>query len=133
MNEHCKKILNLSGIQFDSIYQLDNLLIEREIMMDYDLKKYSTVKDNIKDIKIIVSSSNLTSLHENAQKKQRWPLLNLVRQILRYYNFDMIPIRKSDGYTLDGVKKFKRYFHIQKQEKDEEKDQEKDQEKEQNE
>jgi hypothetical protein len=25
----------------------------------------------------------------------------------------MTPIRKSDGYTLNGVKKYKRYFHIE--------------------
>jgi hypothetical protein len=27
----------------------------------------------------------------------------------------MEPIRKSDGYTLEGVKKYKRYFQIKKQ------------------
>jgi hypothetical protein len=26
----------------------------------------------------------------------------------------MEPIRKSDGYTLEGVKKYKRYFQIKK-------------------
>ena len=26
----------------------------------------------------------------------------------------MEPIRKADGYTLDGVKKYKRYFQIKK-------------------
>jgi hypothetical protein len=26
----------------------------------------------------------------------------------------MEPIRKSDGYTLDGIKKYKRYFLIKK-------------------
>ena len=26
----------------------------------------------------------------------------------------MIPIRKCDGYTLDGIKKFKRYFQVVK-------------------
>jgi hypothetical protein len=26
----------------------------------------------------------------------------------------MEPIRKSDGYTLDGIKKYKRYFLINK-------------------
>jgi hypothetical protein len=27
----------------------------------------------------------------------------------------MEPIRKADGYTLEGVKKYKRYFQIHKQ------------------
>jgi len=114
MDEQCKKILNLSGIKFDSLDELDNLFIEREILLDDELNKYSIVKDQIKSVKKIVSSSNLTCLHENAQINQKWPLLNLVRQILRYYKFNMIPTRKSDGYTLDGVKKFKRFFLIKK-------------------
>ncbi len=37
----------------------------------------------------------------------------------------MVPVRKSDGYTLDGIKKYKRFFQIErknviiKQEKEE--------------
>ena len=30
------------------------------------------------------------------------------------YGYRLEPVRKSDGYTLDGVKKFKRYFQIEK-------------------
>jgi hypothetical protein len=54
----------------------------------------------------------MTSLQKNAEKEQKWPLLNLVRQILNVYNYKMEPIRKSDGYTLEGVKKYKRFFQI---------------------
>jgi len=114
MNDQCKQILNLSGIQFDSIDQLENLYIEREILLDNELNKYEKIKNQIKDIKKIISSTNLTCLHGNAEINQKWPLLNLVRQILRYYKFNMIPNRKSDGYTIDGKKKFKRFFIIQK-------------------
>jgi hypothetical protein len=56
----------------------------------------------------------MTSLQRNADKSQKWPLLNLVRQILSTHNYKMEPIRKSDGYTLEGVKKYKRYFLIKK-------------------
>ena len=56
----------------------------------------------------------MTSLQKNADKSQKWPLLNLVRQILSTHNYKMEPIRKSDGYTLEGVKKYKRYFLIKK-------------------
>jgi hypothetical protein len=54
----------------------------------------------------------MTSLQKNAETIQKWPLLNIVRQILQNYNYKMIPIRKCDGYTLDGIKKFKRFFQI---------------------
>ncbi len=56
----------------------------------------------------------MTGLQRNADKHQKWPLLNLIRQILNTYNYDMEPIRKSDGYTLEGVKKYKRFFQIKK-------------------
>ena len=55
----------------------------------------------------------MTSLHKNADKSQKWPLLNLIRQILNVYGYKMYPIRKADGYTLEGIKKYKRYFQIQ--------------------
>jgi hypothetical protein len=56
----------------------------------------------------------MTSLQKNADKSQKFPLINLVRQILNVYDYKMEPIRKSDGYTLEGVKKYKRYFQIKK-------------------
>ena len=46
----------------------------------------------------------LTSLQTNAPKKQKWPLLNLVRQVLRYCHYKMTPKRVSAGYTKDGKK-----------------------------
>ena len=60
----------------------------------------------------------MTGLQRNADKNQKWPLLNLIRQILNAYNYEMEPIRKSDGYTLEGVKKYKRYFLIKKKSND---------------
>jgi hypothetical protein len=59
----------------------------------------------------------MTSLQKNANVCQRWPLLNLIRQILNTFGFKMDPIRKSDGYTLDGIKKYKRFFQIVKKKK----------------
>jgi hypothetical protein len=39
-------------------------------------------------------------------------LINLVRQILSVYKYVLTPIRKCDGYTPEGVKKYKRFFKI---------------------
>ena len=41
----------------------------------------------------------MTSLQTNAPGKQKWPLLNLVRQILKAIDYKMTPQRKSNGYT----------------------------------
>ena len=56
----------------------------------------------------------MTSLQKNAETSQKWPLLNLVRQILKTNNYLMHPIRKSNGYTKDGKKKYLRFFVLKK-------------------
>ena len=112
MDEDCKKILVTVGINFELLSELDGHHIPREqLLCD---TKYEELKTIIPKLKKNFSSSFMTSLHKNADKDQKWPLLNLVRQILTTYQFKMIPIRKSDGYTLEGIKKYKRFFEIKK-------------------
>jgi hypothetical protein len=72
------------------------------------------LKERIPELKHIFSSSYLTSLQEPAEKIQKWPLLNLIRQVLRSSNFKLTPKRVSNGYTVDGKKKYKRVFIIEK-------------------
>ena len=112
MDEECKNVLFLIGLKFEILNDLDGLLIPREQLLDD--KKYEEIKKYIPELKKIFSSSCMTSLQKNADKIQKWPLLNLARQILSFYNYKMEPIRKSDGYTLEGVKKYKRFFQIKK-------------------
>jgi len=104
MDEDSKKILNTIGISFETISELENFFIPRETLLS-DLK-YEEIKKLIPDLKKKFSSSFMTSLQKNAEKEQKWPLLNLTRQILNVYNFKMEPIRKSDGYTLEGITPF---------------------------
>jgi hypothetical protein len=112
MDEECKNVLFLIGLKFEILNDLDGLLVPREKLLDD--KKYEEIKKHIPELKKIFSSSCMTSLQKNAYKSQKWPLLNLARQILSFYNYKMEPIRKSDGYTLEGVKKYKRFFQIKK-------------------
>jgi len=110
MDENCKLVLELVGVNYDELKNLGQVIIPRENLLS-DIK-YDEIKKLIPDIKKNFSSSFMTSLQKNAEKSQKWPLLNLIRQILSVYGYNMIPIRKSDGYTLEGVKKFKRFFLI---------------------
>ena len=91
---------------------MEGLIIPRETLLSDTI--YDKIKSNIPDLKKNYSSSFMTSLQKNAEKEQKWPLLNLVRQILNVYRYKMEPIRKADGYTLEGVKKYRRYFQIKK-------------------
>ena len=112
MNEESKTILKIIGIEFNEISELNGLTILRDQLLSDN--KYEEVKQLLPELKKIYSSSLMTSLQRNADKSQKWPLLNLVRQILNTHDYKMEPIRKSDGYTLEGVKKYKRYFLIKK-------------------
>lgn len=104
-----KKILEELGLEIETI---NNKEIERDFLLN--MQKYDSMKKYIIDLKKEYSSSSLTSLQENATTKQKFPLLNLVRQILSVYGYKMVPIRKCDGYTNDKRKKFKRFFLILK-------------------
>lgn len=115
MDEESKCILKYAGLDFPDVSDFDGILIPREQLLS-DLK-YDEIKKLIPDLKKNFSSSFMTSLQKNAEKVQKWPLLNLVRQILHIYNYQMEPIRKANGYTLEGVKKYKRFFQINKREK----------------
>ena len=112
MDEECKSVLHRAGINFENEEELNVMLILRDTLLNDE--KYKNMTKEIDSLKKTLSSSFLTSLQKSSIKTQKWPLLNLVRQILSCYNYTMEPIRKSDGYTPDGIKKYKRYFLIKK-------------------
>ena len=106
------KFLNTIGLVFEDPAGLDGQLIPRDMLLNTEV--YNSIKDSIPEFKKLFSSSTLTSLHKNAQESQKWPLINITRQILKQNNFKMVPIRKSDGLTPDKKQKYKRFFQIQK-------------------
>lgn len=110
MDKESKLILKKSGIEIETLNELNNLFISRETLLS-DVT-YEEIKKLIPDLKKTYSSSLMTSLQKTAEKTQKWPLLNLVRQILNIYSYKMEPVRKADGYTVEGVKKYKRFFII---------------------
>jgi len=110
MDNETKNILKLIGLEFNQLNEIQEQLVPREILLSD--AKYDEVRLHIPELKKNYSSSFMTSLQKNADKSQKWPLLNLTRQLLSIYGYKMEPIRKADGYTLEGVKKYKRYFQI---------------------
>jgi hypothetical protein len=114
MDAVSKEILKNIGVVFTEINQLDGMTIYRDDLLCHD--KYNEIQKIIPEIKHTFSSSFMTSIHDNACEKQRWPLINLIRQILKNYHYNMVPKKVSNGYDNDGKKKFIRLFTIQKQE-----------------
>ena len=107
-----KEFLNKCSIVFEEFSQLDGMLVPRDVLLSKE--KYESIKEDIEKMKKLYSSGSLTALQKNAFSSQKWPLLNLVRQILKSNNFKMDPIRKSNGYTKEGKKKYLRFFIIKK-------------------
>lgn len=108
------KILKLSGFVLENIEMLNGISIPRELLISEE--KYKSVSEYLEKLKKLksYSSSTLTSLHADAFKKQKWPLLNLVRQILKVEHYRMKPYRKTDGKDKHGKKKYIRFFLIEK-------------------
>ena len=86
---------------------IDGLCIDRDdLLCDH---RYARACSFIPELRKYLSSSRLTGLQSTACK-QRWPLLNLVRQVLAANGFAMTPRRRSAGYDSQGRKCYKRYF-----------------------
>ena len=101
------------GIINNNLNELDSTLIERDMLVLKDIDNFKEVINDIKQI-YTVNSTSIPSLKKSAKHKQKWPVLNLTRQILKVINYNMEPIRKSNGYTLEGKKLYKRFFIIKK-------------------
>ena len=109
-NEIALYFLNACGFICEDIKDLDGILILRETLLSYVL--YDKLKKDIPKLKSILSSTTYTSMQKDADKSQKWPLINLIRQILRKYDYQLNPKRVCDGYTKDGIKKYKRMFQV---------------------
>ncbi len=109
MKDEIKSFLNKCQIIFNDVNFLNGMKIPREILLSQ--KTYENVKPHITEMKKMgFSSSSLTALQKNADSNQKWPLLNLVRQILKASNYNMVPHREANGRTKEGKKKYKRFF-----------------------
>jgi hypothetical protein len=104
--------LNNAGIHCEKIGDLDGLQLDRDALLDTG--NYEKARGNIPQLKKLFSSSYLTSLQSSASKTQRWPLINLIRQILKSSEHSLTPKRLCYGYTAGGVKKYRRIFIIEK-------------------
>ena len=108
--EYIKTFLTKCNIIINHFDDLNGMLIPRDLFLDKEL--YNSVKEEISILKQVFTSSALTSLQSTAEDIQKWPLLNLVRQILKVHFIKLEPIRKSDGYDSNGKKRYKRFFKL---------------------
>lgn len=93
----------------------DGVVIPRDVLLSPE--KYEQLKPSIARLKKIFSSKCMTSMHASAEYNQKWPCLNLVRQVLKRMGYDIQPERRCAGRDDDGKKLFERFFKIHKREK----------------
>lgn len=110
-NDILLNFLTECGFTCSSIDLLDGYHIHRDTLLD--IERYKRAKLYIPELKKSFSSSSLTALHISAENKQQWPLINIVRQVLKSCNYRFQPKRISNGYTASGKKLYKRIFEVQ--------------------
>lgn len=112
--EYIRNLLNFCNIPFDNFNVLNGMIVSRDIFLRDDLYKSVMESDIFIKLKQQFSSSKITMFHKNAELKQKHPLLNFVRQLLRMIYYKMTPIRKSNGYDKTGKKLYLRMYKIEK-------------------
>jgi hypothetical protein len=90
----------------------DGLIIPRDMLVSKE--KYEALKPHIVELKKIFSSKCMTSMHSCAEYNQKWPCLNLVRQVLKRMGYNIEPERRCAGRDADGKKIFERFFILHK-------------------
>ena len=88
---------------------LAGLQLDRDVLLCSH--RYEQAKALIPEFRLCLSSSRLTSLQATAGR-QRWPLLNLVRQVLTAAGFKLLPRRRSAGYGPGRKKLYSRGFLV---------------------
>ena len=104
-------LLKVINIEMTSRETLNGTSFERDILLTEDvIHKYYGM---IKKLKTTYTSDILTCLHVNSILKQKFPAINMLRQILKCNNFKLKPVVITLGYV-DNIKIVKRYFKIMK-------------------
>ena len=75
------------------IYKIEETLEELYIKRDklINIEEYENLDNSIIKLKDTFSTSSITSLHDSAKQRQKWPLLNLIRQLLKINGFILKP------------------------------------------
>jgi len=90
---------------------LFSLTISQDKLKDKEL--INKLYEKIDDLKIFYNSNMLTCLHKNSLHKQKFPALNMLRQICKCNGLKMYPFVISRGYDkVSGRKIIDRYYKI---------------------
>lgn len=103
VTEEIKEIFKILSIEVNSEQDLFTVLISRDLLLRVDIEQQLTCL--IIKLKEKYKSSKLNCLHKNRDDKQKFPGINLVRQILRCNGYHLKPVKFSRGYCKHSGKK----------------------------
>ena len=104
-------ILAVLGITIKTEQDLFGVLIHRDDLLRVDIEQ--RLAEFVDTLKEKYKSSMLNCLHKNRDDKQKFPAINLVRQILKCNGYKLKPLVFSKGYSKhNGKKLVERNFKI---------------------
>jgi hypothetical protein len=109
--ELLKNMLNIIDIQCTDLDDIVGTIIIRDKLLSDSLEdKFISLQESTKNAGY--STGKLTSLHKNSNYTQKFPAINMLRQLLKCNGYWLRPKKESNGYTSSGSKIIKRYFVI---------------------
>lgn len=107
------KLFNLMGYEINSIDQIETITLNHKSLQSPELiKKFSRL---IPELRKIYDSHTLTCLHGNSTNKQKFPAINMLRQLLKCNGYKLKPKVISHGYNpITKNKILERFFVIEK-------------------
>ena len=107
------ELFRLLGYHIYEQNDLLDIMIMREKLLEKKTNKL--LLDKIPELKKVYNTGYLSCLHDNSIYKQKWPAINLLRQILKCNFYQLTPKILSNGYDkLSGKKQVTRVFVIEK-------------------
>ena len=99
------KIFNILGYNIHENNDLLDIMIYREKLINKKIEK--KLMELIPDLKEVYNTGYLNCLHDNSIYKQKFPAINLIRQILKCNYLKLVPKIISNGYEkLSGKKSY---------------------------
>ena len=103
ISDEVTKIFEILNMNVKSESDLFSVLVQRDLLLRVDIEQ--KLAELINSLKGKYKSSKLNCLHQNRDHKQKFPGINLVRQILRCNGYHLKPVIYSRGYCKHSGKK----------------------------
>tara|TARA_X000000950_G_scaffold278510_2_gene369619 strand:- start:1704 stop:2204 length:501 start_codon:yes stop_codon:yes gene_type:complete len=116
------ELFDAIDIKIKTREDLLNIILRQDTLKDRNL--IEELYRKAPNLKSFYNSSKLTCLHKNSLDKQKFPAVNMYRQLLKCNNLKMEPYVVSKGYNkYSGKKIVERFYRIKElSEKDSEND-----------